>query len=702
MATQKVKNLLVPPYIDKNDSQNVTDLQWTTALNIWISSLSLILKSKNEEFSNYLFYNESLRKFLETFLGIRAKIRKFDDIQIRQPIEIDLDKKVLAILLRLSEPSISSIKVKNEITLGEALYQDKMISVPFLLDVVAMYGRSNINQIEKFFDNIIKSVTIIIQDFETHSSTIVNYIKVIDEKFQEIVDNEKTSKSVIYDKKKIENALNYLEYMLDISVTLDCLFIVSKPVANIFNDRQDFEDNIDFLMTIKNFYDNTIPIISKLFESDDESLNISRDLIILKHALVSLAYHTLNACYFSPIGFTVNEGDIFSFVKSDDKLEDVEEINLKIETMGDILLSFIESSQLDKPVESFVDAPLLLDVEIEFDLSGKLTRIKNESDKLPWQIRLEEKQRRHLASLANNINYNPLITQQSDKIDTIENSDVQRISLISQVQDLFPDLGEGFIEECLITFDNNVEIIINRLLEDSLPDHLKELDRSMARLAVSVTNDSVNGPKVEESLLAQRQNIFDNDEFDVFSGKNIDFTRVNKGKKNGLKMRGINLRMIDEIDEDTEASNTAKGKVNPGIAYESELIKAFQSDQSIFERTNAVRKSDKRARLRNITQMTDEQLEGWYIMFQRNPRKDKILEKYEFKGNREEASSSASEKETSSSGDSLSRPGRGGHTATGTTAPTARGRGRGKHQKKHNRKNAHSRKMGRGFGTIQD
>ncbi|CAG8438529.1 13273_t:CDS:1 [Dentiscutata heterogama] len=378
MATQKVKNLLVPPYIDKNDSQNVTDSQWTTALNIWISSLSLILKSKNEDFANYLFYNESLRKFLESFLGIRAKIRKFDDIQIRQPIEVDLDKKVLAILLRLSEPSISSIKVKNEITLGEALYQDKLISVPFLLDVVAMYGRSNIKQIEKFIDNIIKSVTIIIQDFETHSSTIVNYIKVIDEKFQEIADNEKTSKNVIYDKKKLANALNYLEYVLDISVTLDCLFIVSKPVANIFNDRQDFEDNIDFLMTIKNFYDNTIPIISKIFESDDESLNISRDLIILKHALVSLAYHTLNACYFSPVGFTVNEGDIFSFVKSDDKLENVEEIKLKIETMGDVLLSFIESSQLDKPVESFVDAPLLLDVEIEFDLSGKLTRIKNE------------------------------------------------------------------------------------------------------------------------------------------------------------------------------------------------------------------------------------------------------------------------------------------------------------------------------------
>jgi hypothetical protein len=52
--------------------------------------------------------------------------------------------------------------------------------------------------------------------------------------------------------------------------------------------------------------------------------------------------------------------------------------------------------------------------------------------------------------------------------------------------------------------------------------------------------------------------------------------------------------------------------------HEEKLIKMYQSDPSIFDRTNAVRKSDKRAQLRLVTKMTDEQIEGWYIMFQRN------------------------------------------------------------------------------------
>lgn len=59
-------------------------------------------------------------------------------------------------------------------------------------------------------------------------------------------------------------------------------------------------------------------------------------------------------------------------------------------------------------------------------------------------------------------------------------------------------------------------------------------------------------------------------------------------------------------------------KIDPGIMHEEKLIKMYQSDTSVFDRTSAVRKSDKRAQLRKITKMTDEQIEGWYIMFQRN------------------------------------------------------------------------------------
>lgn len=55
---------------------------------------------------------------------------------------------------------------------------------------------------------------------------------------------------------------------------------------------------------------------------------------------------------------------------------------------------------------------------------------------------------------------------------------VHRMSLISQVQDLFPDLGSGYIVKLLDEYSDNVEQVIGHLLEGSLPPHLENADRS--------------------------------------------------------------------------------------------------------------------------------------------------------------------------------------------------------------------------------
>jgi activating signal cointegrator complex subunit 2 len=58
---------------------------------------------------------------------------------------------------------------------------------------------------------------------------------------------------------------------------------------------------------------------------------------------------------------------------------------------------------------------------------------------------------------------------------------VKRSSHISQVKDLFPELGEGFIEACLDYHNMNTEAVINILLENSIPDRLNDINRSLER-----------------------------------------------------------------------------------------------------------------------------------------------------------------------------------------------------------------------------
>lgn len=60
----------------------------------------------------------------------------------------------------------------------------------------------------------------------------------------------------------------------------------------------------------------------------------------------------------------------------------------------------------------------------------------------------------------------------------LENVHVHKLSLVTQIQDLFPDLGSGFIVKLLDEYDNDAEQVTAHLLDDSLPSHLKHLDQA--------------------------------------------------------------------------------------------------------------------------------------------------------------------------------------------------------------------------------
>ena len=52
-------------------------------------------------------------------------------------------------------------------------------------------------------------------------------------------------------------------------------------------------------------------------------------------------------------------------------------------------------------------------------------------------------------------------------------------SLITEVKDVLCDLGTGFIERCLQHYNYDSSAAINSVLEDSLPESLKTLDRML-------------------------------------------------------------------------------------------------------------------------------------------------------------------------------------------------------------------------------
>ncbi|XP_070256361.1 activating signal cointegrator 1 complex subunit 2 isoform X3 [Myotis yumanensis] len=108
-------------------------------------------------------------------------------------------------------------------------------------------------------------------------------------------------------------------------------------------------------------------------------------------------------------------------------------------------------------------------------------------------------------------------------------SGVELDSLISQVKDLLPDLGEGFILACLEHYGYDPEQVINDILEERLAPALSQLDRGLDR---EIKPDPT-------PLLASRHNVFQNDEFDVFSRDSVDLSRIHKGRRKEENARSL-------------------------------------------------------------------------------------------------------------------------------------------------------------------
>lgn len=277
---------------------------------------------------------------------------------------------------------------------------------------------------------------------------------------------------------------------------------------------------------------------------------------------------------------------------------------------------------------------------------------------------------------------------------------VHRMSLISQIQDLFPDLGSGFIVKLLDEYSDNVEIVISHLLEDSLPPHLSSLDRSEALLPSQHDNDNdhvdlipSSTPPLDDVQLPIRRNVFDDDAFDnlAISTSNLHFGRKNpsrtaddvlQDRTNAPNKSAILAALAAFDSDDDERDDTYDvedvggtvdsanpeddpnrvAKVMVDNVNEETLFETFKSNPGVFGREAATRRGKERANLKQETGMTDEAIEGWGLMLSRDQRQLRRLEtKFStFRGNQNQIQSTAWTPDSGTEGEETDGRGRGG------------------------------------------
>jgi len=199
-------------------------------------------------------------------------------------------------------------------------------------------------------------------------------------------------------------------------------------------------------------------------------------------------------------------------------------------------------------------------------------------------------------------------------------------SMVSAVHDLLPELGRGFIELCLEELGYDVEKVINALLEDSLPTSLHGVDRGLE----NAHDTSAGVHDNSTSLLSQRRNVYDGDEFDVFSRSDIDLDRVHRGKRdrddapNGILDPDIRARSLTyavqpvAVSDSDDVTGVWEYDDEYDDTYDSNVVGAGDADSAdemtsrrpfVVPRVFAARSSDRSSVDRNDYDYEEEEEE---------------------------------------------------------------------------------------------
>lgn len=294
---------------------------------------------------------------------------------------------------------------------------------------------------------------------------------------------------------------------------------------------------------------------------------------------------------------------------------------------------------------------------------------------------------------------------------------------VEEVRAILPDYASEYVEALLRRAEyGSVESVVGALLEGTAPP--QEAIQQQAEMEARTLQ-----PRDEFKYTQDRRNVFDGEDMDVsrlrMGKKSDDATTVLRDRTFMEQMKIDILRRVEEPSDSEEevdifgfASDHAKRKgktrevafddelddIN-GVrvagdgeessadegeeegegeeqepSIESTLERAYIANPKVFERDAATRRSKERAVLRAQTGWVDEQIEGFKIMLERNPKmKDKVLQKHEFSGNKPLAGPvSSGPNSRSRTPDLQPARGRGGGERGGRGRGRGQGRGRGR------------------------
>ncbi|XP_042303524.1 activating signal cointegrator 1 complex subunit 2 [Sceloporus undulatus] len=499
------------------------------ASNVRGSDLDWLLALPHDKFWCQVIFDETLQKCLDSYL--RHAPRKFDVVLDAAPEVSNLQKRlhqnIFLTFLRMSTHKESKDHFITPSVFGEILYNNFLFDIPKILDLCVLFGKGNGALLRKMIENIFTQQPSYFTDLDETVPTILQVFGNILHTCGLQSEGASATPQKLEERVRmtpgdmpLQELADIMLYLCDTTTTLWAFLDVFPPACQTFQKH-------DFCYRLAAFYELVIPelesTIKKRYQEDCSLLlDLWRRLSHSRKKAVEVFHIFVHHLCLQPIlesscdniqPFIEEFLQIFTSVLQERRfIRDYDEL---FPVADDVSLLQQASSNLDETRTSYI----LHAVESAWD-GVQRRRNQNPDPPLPEPA--------PAVAETSGIKQMDRITKQdhtecAGAMAVIPKvSGVELDSLTSQVKDLLPDLGEGFILACLEEYNYNVERVINNFLEDNLAPNLERLDRMMPR----------PGKPDPTPLLSSRYNVFQNDEFDVFSKDSVDLSRVQKGKRN--------------------------------------------------------------------------------------------------------------------------------------------------------------------------
>uniref|UniRef100_A0ABI7XTI0 CUE domain-containing protein n=1 Tax=Felis catus TaxID=9685 RepID=A0ABI7XTI0_FELCA len=479
------------------------------------NDLDWLLALPHDKFWCQVIFDETLQKCLDSYL--RYVPRKFDEWVAPAPEVVDMQKRlhrsVFLTFLRMSTHKESKDHFISPSAFGEILYNNFLFDIPKILDLCVLFGKGNSPLLQKMIGNIFIQQPSYYNDLDETMPTILQVFSNILQHCGLQGDGASATPQKLEERGRLTPSDMPLLELKDIVLYL-----------------------CDTCTTLWAFLD-IFPLACQTFQKHDFCYRLLGDLWQrLSHSrkkLLEIFHILMNQICLLPVlenscdniqGFIEEFLQIFSsllqekrFLRDYDTLFPVaDDVSLLQqasavldETRTAYILQAVESAWEGVDRQKATDAK---DPPVAADPNGVIAMVEPVSGPFSHLENSEEEECMGAAA--------PLGPPVCG---------VELDSLISQVKDLLPDLGEGFILACLEHYSYNPEQVINNILEERLAPALSQLDRSLDR---QVKPDPT-------PLLTSRHNVFQNDEFDVFSRDTVDLSRVHKGRRKEENTRSL-------------------------------------------------------------------------------------------------------------------------------------------------------------------